>query len=313
MNCLICGGKANLKNNLYDDRHGYPKMFSLFECSTCQHKYIEHEFSSSDVEELYTNYYPRTQLSITDYTPLSYKQNFKSWLNGAKCSAFTYIPKKVRVLDIGCGFGESLGYHKERGCDVYGVEADSNIRKVIKKHGFNIKVGLFDDTDYEENFFDFVTMDQVLEHITNPVEILRGISKILQKNGKLVLTVPNSNGWGAKFFGKKWINWHTPYHLQHFSKTSLHLLAEKTNFDMVSFKTITSSEWLNYQWISLISTPKQGEKSFFWSPLQHKSVMIKVTIAILTILHKTKINHIITRIFDLLSYGDNYVVILKRR
>ena len=91
------------------------------------------------------------------------------------------------------------------------------------------------------------------------------------------------------------------------------MLAEKSNFDVLDFKTITSSEWLNYQWISLASFPIQGDKSSFWSPSQHKSILLKGLIAILTIIHKTKINHIITRFFDALSYGDNYVVNLKRK
>ncbi len=38
------------------------------------------------------------------------------------------MPRNVRVLDIGCGFGESLGYYEARGCEAYGVEADENTR-----------------------------------------------------------------------------------------------------------------------------------------------------------------------------------------
>ena len=277
MKCNICAKEANFKYKLYDDRYGYPNTFSLFQCLSCKHKFIEHEFSSNDLGDLYTNYYPRSEFSIEDYKPLSYKKSFKSWLDGVERSAYTYVPKDVKILDIGCGFGQSLGYHKERGCDVYGVEADSNIEKVVEEYGFNVKVGLFDAANYKDDFFDYVTMDQVLEHTTNPVETMQGISKILKENGKLVISVPNSNGWGAKVFGKKWINWHAPYHLQHFSKKSIDIMAGKANLDVVSLKTITSSEWLHYQWVSLISFPKLGEKSSFWSASkQKKSFGMKV-------------------------------------
>ncbi|MCK5537930.1 MAG: class I SAM-dependent methyltransferase [Bacteroidales bacterium] len=289
-------------------------MFFLFQCASCKHKFIKHKFSSSDLRNLYTNYYPRSEFSVDDYKSLSYKKNFKSWFDGEERSAYTYVPKDVKILDIGCGFGQSLGYHKERGCDVYGVEADSNIEKVVEKYGFNVKVGLFDASNYKDDFFDYVTMDQVLEHTTNPIETMQGISKILKENGKLVISVPNSSGWGAKVFGKRWINWHAPYHLQHFSKKSINMMAEKANLDVVSFKTITSSEWLYYQWLSLISSPKLGDKSSFWSASkQEKSFGMKMVYKLLSILHRAKINHVITRFFDALGYGDNYIIVLKRK
>lgn len=313
--CPICESNNNQKfYQLYDDRYGYPDTFSLFLCPFCKHKYLEHDFSSNDLGNLYTNYYPRSVFSIDNYKPLTYKNNFTSWFNGEKRAAYTYVPKGVKILDIGCGFGQSLGYHKERGCNVYGVEADANILKVIEKYEFNVKVGLFDASDYEDNFFDYVTMDQVLEHTRNPIETMQGISKILKENGKVVISLPNSNGWGAKVFGKRWINWHTPYHLQHFSEKSIEIIAKKANFDVVSFKTITSSEWLYYQWLSLVSFPKLGEKSSFWSVSKpKKSFGIKMIYNLLSIIHRMKINHVITRFFDALGYGDNYIIILKRK
>lgn len=314
MKCNICKKKSYFKYTLYDDRYGYPDTFSLFHCPFCGHKYLEHDFSSNDLGNLYTNYYPRSVFSVDNYKPLTYKNNFTSWFNGEKRAAYTYVPEDVKVLDIGCGFGQSLGYHKERGCDVYGVEADSNILKIIEKYGFNVKIGLFDASDYEDNFFDYVTMDQVLEHTRNPIETMQGISKILKENGKVVISIPNSNGWGAKVFGKRWINWHAPYHLQHFSEKSIEIMAKKANLDVVSFKTITSSEWLYYQWLSLVSFPKLGEKSSFWSVSKlKKSFGMKMIYKLLAILHRTKINHVITRFFDALGYGDNYIIILKRK
>jgi len=172
----------------------------------------------------------------------------------------------VRVLDLGCGFGESLGYHAARGCDVYGVEADENIRRVVEKFGYKVHVGLFDDRVYEPEFFDYVTMDQVIEHVTDPLLTLRGVARILKSGGKAILSTPNANGWGAKIFGRRWINWHAPYHLQFFSRDSMRIAAEQAGFEVTQVKTITNSEWLFYQWIHLVTYPKLGEPSWFWSP-----------------------------------------------
>jgi len=314
MNCPICNStKTELVYQLYDDRYGYEGYFTLLRCTSCNHKFIDHLFTPSELGDLYSNYYPRSNMKVEDYSPLQYEQNFKSWLNGEARSAYTYVPKNVKVLDIGCGFGQSLGYHRNRGCDVYGVEADENIKRVAEKYGFNIKVGLFNPDDYEHDFFDYVTMDQVIEHVTNPLDVLIGINSILKPNGICVLSTPNSSGWGAKLFGKKWINWHTPYHLQHFSKKSIEIVAEQAGFKIESIKTVTSSEWLYYQWIHAVTFPKAGEKSIFWdSNSQKKSLKQKIVLKILSILHKTKLNHILTRFFDLIGIGDNYIIMLKK-
>lgn len=314
INCPICNSNKNqLLYELYDDRYGYTDLFCIYQCQNCSHKYLNHNFTAQELKELYTNYYPRSSYNVEDYKPNDFKNNFISWFNGVRRSAFTYVPKNVKVLDIGCGFGESLGYHNKRGCEVYGVEVDANVIKVAEKYGFNIKIGLFNENDYKENFFDYVTMDQVLEHIVDPIVMLRGVSKVLSKNGKLIISTPNSNGWGAWLFGKKWINWHVPYHLHHFSKKSLQLLADKTGFEILTLKTITSSEWLHYQWVHLVFYPKFGEKSLFWSSsLKKVSFFKKLIFKIFVIIHKMRINHLITRFFDILGIGDNYIVILKK-
>jgi len=316
MNCPICATSRNtVISDMFDDRYGYPKIFSAYQCQQCNHQFLEHNFSSSDLKDLYTNYYPRAKFSIEDYTPLTFNKNFKGWFNGDR-RAHTYVPKNVRVLDIGCGFGGSIGYHYARGCEVYGVEADSNIQKVKDKFGFNIKVGLFDANDYDANFFDYVTMDQVLEHTVNPIEVLSGISKIIKVNGTLVITIPNPNGWGAKLFGRRWINWHIPYHLQHFSKKSIQLSASKSGLEVQTIKTVTASEWLHYQWMSLIAYPNLGEKSIFWDGKARSVSKFTITyigFSFFALLHKIKVNHIVTRLFDSIGLGDSYIIILKKK
>lgn len=143
---------------------------------------------------------------------------------------------------------------------------------------------------------------------------MQGIAKILKKDGVAIISIPNSNGWGARVFKKRWINWHTPYHLQHFSKNSIYKIAEKANLEVVSLKTITSSEWLHYQWMSIISFPKLGEESAFWGySKQERRFSMKVLHRLLLMMHKIKINHVITRFFDAIGYGDNYIFVLRKK
>lgn len=317
MNCSVCNATSVSAFQLWDDRYGYPGKFSLMRCRECGHAFLKQDFMSKQLMDLYSNYYPRSNFDLDAYQPYREEKGFLVWLDGSKSSAFRWVPENVRVLDIGCGFGESLGYHAARGCEVYGVEADENIRRVADKFGYKVHVGLFDPDIYEENFFDYITLDQVLEHVTEPLETLRGVANILKSGGIAVVSFPNASGWGAKVFGRKWINWHTPYHLQFYSEKSIQILVDKSDLEIADSRTITPSAWLSFQWLHLLTYPKQGEPSKFWvgsacGKRMTFTIMQKVVMRLLGLLHRLKINHLITRVFDSVGLGDNRIVFLRK-
>lgn len=311
--CGICNVPNNkIEHSLYDDRYGYSGQFLLFLCPSCGHRTLKNEFSAKLLSELYSRYYPRSSFKLEDYKPAKEVSGFKAWFDGAYSSSFRWVPKNVCVLDIGCGFGESLAYYKSRGCEVYGVEADENIRRVAERFGYNVYVGLFNPELYTSDFFDYVTMAQVIEHVTDPVSFLKGVAKVLKPGGCAVLSTPNSNGWGAWVFGRKWINWHAPYHLHHFSLKSMKIAVEEAGLKLEGHKIITSSEWLYYQWLHLASYPRMGQPSPFWAQTGNLSLKQRLVFGLITLIHKAKINHIITRLFDGIGIGDNFIFILRK-
>ncbi len=319
MTSELCHCEGSTKISLsYDDRYGYPGKFSLMCCRECSHTFLEHDFTPEQLTDLYSNYYPRSNFDLDAYQPYREETGFSAWLDGSKISAFRWVPESVRVLDVGCGFGESLGYHTARGCEVYGVEADENIRRVADKFGYHVHVGLFDPDIYEENFFDYVTMEQVLEHVTDPTGILRGVACILKSGGTAVVSFPNARGWGEKVFGRKWINWHTPYHLQFYSRKLLKILTNKAGLEIVDDRTITPSVWLYFQWLYLLTYPKPGEPSPFWAGSAcgkqvESSFFQRLIMKLLSMLHRAKFNYFITRAFDSVGLGDKRIVFLRKQ
>lgn len=312
MKCCICSSENTvLFLKVYDDRFGYPGTFSIFSCNACDHKFLNTEFPPEELTRLYTEYYPRSQYSLDLHRPYVELTGFKAWFDGAKYSAFRWVPPNVRILDIGCGFGEALGYHKARGCDVYGVEADENIRRVADKFGYKVQVGLFDPKLYEPESFDYITMDQVVEHVTDPVKMLRDVAGVMKSSGRLIVSTPNAGGWGARLFGRRWINWHAPYHLQFFSEESMRLAAEQAGLVLERVETVTCSDWLYLQWNHLSLFPAMGEQSMFWKPFKKRSGTQMLMKRLILLVHWTKVNHILTRFFDMLGIGDNYIFVLK--
>jgi SAM-dependent methyltransferase len=305
--CRICGAAVGPSlAALYDDRYGYPDTFTLEACAACGHQQLDAEFSSDALSRLYSEYYPRKGLSADDYSAYPPAQGFTSWLNGERCSAYHWVPPRVRVLDIGCGTCGTLGYHRARGCDVYGVEPDANVKAIAERHGFEVHIGLFEPGLYDAGFFDYVTMDQVIEHFADPVEALRGVHRVLRRGGAAILSTPNAAGWGARRYGRHWINWHVPYHLHQFSRRSLALAAEKAGFRLCRLRTLTHSEWLHYQRLHLANMPAPGMPSRFWA---QGSPEVPPKVAAL---RRYRINHLVTRLCDTFGYGDSFLAFLEK-
>ncbi|MEO7336680.1 MAG: class I SAM-dependent methyltransferase [Caldimonas sp.] len=268
--------------------------------------------TAGQLEDLYTQYYPRSGFDVDTWTPPTETSRWTTWWRGLRASAFRWVPREIRVLDIGCGFGESLGYHRARGCTAEGVEADRNIVRVAERHGLKVRVGLFDTHNYEANSFDVVTLDQVIEHVTLPSSLLKGIHRILVPGGTLVVSTPNADGWGAALFGRKWVHWHAPYHLHFFSRRSMAQLAQRTGFRIEHAETVTNSAWLDFQWGHVVTFPLPGVPSPYWSTSRGRSLMQRVALKLLLVADRLGLNTLVTRAMDALGRGDNIVYVLRR-
>jgi 2-polyprenyl-3-methyl-5-hydroxy-6-metoxy-1,4-benzoquinol methylase len=312
--CPICDGKGlSTLFALYDDRYGYNQDVRLMACADCGHKFSDALLEENVLARLYTEYYPRATFDPENFSAYREAVGVVDWLNGDCSSAARWVPPWVRVLDIGCGLGENVSFHARRGCDACGVDADKNVEIVAKKYGLNVRVGLFDPANYKSGYFDFVTMDQVIEHVSDPVATLMDVRDVLRPGGHLVMSTPNANGWGARLFGRRWLNWHVPYHQQFISECSMSLLAQKTGFVVERMSTITRSAWLIYQLAHLLTYPAQGVPSIFWAPKKNRLRMDQVVMLKLVMATRlTLVPQLMTRLFDSIGLGDNYLIVLKK-
>ena len=106
--------------------------------------------------------------------------------------------KDLRVLDVGCGTG-SLGEHiKKRGNWVGGVELSDQAGKTARERldalwQFDIE-GVW-PTDLQTHDMDIVIMAEVLEHVFDPVTVLKNAREALKPSGRLIITTPNFMNW----------------------------------------------------------------------------------------------------------------------
>jgi SAM-dependent methyltransferase len=309
--CPVCRARTRVvAEGLYDDRYGYPDVFAQFECDACGHRTIPTNFSSDDLTRLYTQYYPRGNFDLDQFRPEIEKKGFFSWLAGDRSSAFRWVPRNVRVLDIGCGLGTTLAYHRNRGCHATGIEADANVQAVASRYGLDIKQGVFDGSQFESASFDFVTLDQVAEHVVDPHVLLKGVARVLKPGGTAIITTPNPKSFGVRLFGRKWINWHVPYHIQFYTPKSLALVAEEAGLKLVRHKTITPTVWQLFQWYHVLAFPVRGGRHPFWTTGQAPAPRWKR--AVVALLKELDIHVWVSRALDLIGMGDNHVFILRK-
>ena len=117
-------------------------------------------------------------------------------------SPFWYICENIgrnqRVLDVGCAtgyLGELLKNNFE--VDIVGIDyQDYHLNKAQKRNVYsdliNLDLNSFEnELNKYNNYFDRIILADVLEHLTDPMEVLVKLSKLLKSDGKFLIDIPN--------------------------------------------------------------------------------------------------------------------------
>lgn len=146
-----------------------------------------------------------------------------------------------RLLDVGCGEGYALAYFRKQGWSVKGIDFSS--AGVISKNPEcldGLVVGdifaLLQSEIASRATYDVVWMQNVLEHVIDPLDLLKLLRTLVAPGGLAVITVPNDcsvTQRGALTYGHIdsafWVM--PPDHLTYFDHASLENVAKETGWD----------------------------------------------------------------------------------
>lgn len=94
-----------------------------------------------------------------------------------------------KILDVGCGTGKNMESFGNLG-EVWGIDKSKEAISFCRKRGLeNVRLSSADNTKFPDNFFDIITILDVLEH-TDDNKALKEGHRILKEGGLLILTVP---------------------------------------------------------------------------------------------------------------------------
>lgn len=258
--CPVCGeaSRSVLRNQRTTQNPKDPARWTVCCCQTCKHGYLDPQ---PDVEELASYYGP-------DYGPYETHHGLSDDLgrviNEVKKSG-EYRHVRIRagqhILDVGCGGGSFLQVAKAMGAECEGVEPSQYGAERARRSGLQVYHGTLDEyctSRSTNNKFDLITFSHVLEHLHDPIDVLRSARSLLSHQGVIWLAVPNGQCAVAKRLKWRWHSSDLPIHLMHFSLESMTKTAELAGLHVASLETysfpksVRSSMLQTLRWCYLI-------------------------------------------------------------
>ncbi|WP_162560026.1 class I SAM-dependent methyltransferase [Methylotetracoccus oryzae] len=143
------------------------------------------------------------------------------------------LPVSARMLDFGYGAGGWLrmmtqcGYKRLAGFDIpQNRQNEGRLRDI----GISVFHGKCFEAGLGKASYDLIRMEHVLEHVSDPIRVLKCVMELLCENGFVVMTVPSAAGFAFGISPEKCTLRQSPFHLFLHSKASLRALLESVGF-----------------------------------------------------------------------------------
>jgi 2-polyprenyl-3-methyl-5-hydroxy-6-metoxy-1,4-benzoquinol methylase len=231
--CWICGSKqlklvkkSNISNELNPSSFaitdsGYGITGDLYRCLNCG--FVQ----CSSLNEV-INYYE-------DLQDQEYEESRSERVVQAQklLKKLQVYKQQGRLLDIGAGSGILLEQAQKLGYQSEGVEPSRWLRNQAKKRGLQVHLGTFPHENIQQGV-DLVTLIDVIEHVSNPVELLVGISDCMDDKGIGLIVTPDLDSIAARLLGWKW--WHYRIaHIGYFNKQTLEKALNLSGLEVVKW------------------------------------------------------------------------------
>ena len=246
VSCYVCGESAG--KTLVDD-----PPFKVLLCSGCGLGYTSPRLDGSRIHEIYDQTYWSSD-SAKDFGYTSYEADVEGYLKTFRLKARAigrFLPEGGRILEVGCAAGYFLAVMRERGYDVHGVEVSAAIlEKARERFGLeNLHAGRLEDQDLPHRSFDAVAMWDVVEHLSDPVEVLGQCRELLKDGGVFVLQTQDVTSLARKVLGAKWHHFKQLEHIYHFSPDTIRTLMDRAGYEVVHLTRRQAGKYVSFDFL----------------------------------------------------------------
>lgn len=228
--CLLCGSERA-------DALFVEPPHTVVRCVSCGLVWVTPRFTERSLGAVYDEGYwrsaaPRAR-GYADYRrdqPL-YLKTFRRRLAVVR----RHVARPGTLLDVGCAAGFFMQVMREEGWTVYGVEPSAGIVAHAREQlGLDtIHVGTLHDAPYAAGTFDLVTLWDVVEHVPDPIALLRRARELLAPEGVLILETQDVDSPVARLLGRRWHHFKHDEHLYHFGRSTVRALLARAGLRVV--------------------------------------------------------------------------------
>lgn len=154
---------------------------------------------------------------------------------GAHMQIVELVGHRKQVLEFGCASGYLSEMLAAQGCQVVGIERDPAAALAAQQHCRSVitaDLNTLQTISYPLGSFDVLLFTDVLEHLLDPVTVLRRFLPYLKSNGRVVVSIPNIANWTIRWelIRGRWN--HTDNGLM--DKTHLHFYTRRTARELLN-------------------------------------------------------------------------------
>jgi 2-polyprenyl-3-methyl-5-hydroxy-6-metoxy-1,4-benzoquinol methylase len=240
--CELCAEQGKvLYSNLRDQLFSAPGTWAIRACPKCALLWSDPQPFPDQIHKLYRTYY--THSGNPQFS--SFRSQGKAKLaKDALAKILFWKPYIFQsdnlhlqglppgdLIEVGCGSGGFLAALAREGWKCHGIDFDeSAIAEARKIPGVRAEVAELTQRAFPANSFDAVVMNNVIEHIWNPIATVTECYRILRPRGRLVMITPNSRALGHVLYRQDWRGLEVPRHLFIYNYGTIRALAKKTGF-----------------------------------------------------------------------------------
>lgn len=226
MKCYVCGEPCER-----DVIHG---QYTYWKCSGCHTSQVLPQLSGAELQRYYDSFHLKeSDGGVYDEVEDRMKADFPAKVAMAVRFGGGASP---RLLDVGCGKGFFVRAAKDGGLQAEGIDlSHSGVEYAVNTLGVKATAGRLEDMNQQEwhEAFDIVTFWATIEHLTDPLAVLKAIGAKLKPGGTLLCDTGLGNVFWEKFLPghSQWYD--APQHMFVFSEKGLVSLLEKAGFRVV--------------------------------------------------------------------------------
>ena len=228
--CLVCG-----KRQKFYFRY---RNYDYYLCADCGHITTYPFPTRREMKKYYQNKFKDGNYHLVRKYSEEYKVIYRQFVK-LLCNEFTNMKKTVqgkKILDVGCFTGDFLVLMKEIGADVYGLELqDDAVEIANKKLSGRVKSADVMTSTFPNLDFDIITLLGIVEHVTDPIKLIRRSTDLLKKGGILMIQTPNSGSKLSKWTKQYWPPFAPVEHIHLFSKNSLVKSLELCGYENITY------------------------------------------------------------------------------